>query len=370
MNVPDYVVPIVGYRVWQWDGSKLKSLNGESWYPRRPLTARCRLNCHQPPHPNCSCGIYAHKLDFASRMPNLPWMPTLPRMGALRRMPVFRMLATPKMRFPDHVAGEVYLWGTVVEHALGWRAQVAYPKSLVVPFAMIPTGAKQAQSWLQAFVAYGVDIFIDEGKCHIPVWTKKAGYNSAGLDYLRKAATGEGEAASIPIAILTEDSHRHVLLQNGMEVKHTSKIVFTDVQVTPKALDRIINQRAMVVVIDLTPENLRYAYEAISFIRKARHDIAVFVRLDPQDPLSAIAGTFIKADACLHKNFRDDVQVAYEEFLKRHIKGRRDGTGWKKPPGGPPSPPAVPVHSLVDIIRIIHSRRERWAAQWTLRTDR
>ena len=217
MNVPDYVVPIVGFRFWQWDGSKLKSLNGESWYPRRPLTARCRLNSHQPPHPDCRCGIYALKLDSAFRM---------------RAAPIF-------------VAGEVYLWGTVVEHALGWRAQVAYPKSLVVPFALIPTGVEQAQSWLEAFVAYGVDIFIDEGIRRIPVWTKKAGYDSAGLDYLRKAATREVEAASTP-------------------------------------------------------------------------------------------------------------------------------TNWKGPPGGGGSspPPAVPVHSLVDIIRIVHSRRERWAAQWTLRADR
>jgi hypothetical protein len=274
MNVPDYVVPIVGFRFWLWDGSKLKSLNGESWYPRRPLTARCLLNNHQPPLQDCRCGIYALKLDSAFRMPILPGMPTLPRMGAL-----------PRMRAaPIFVSGEVYLWGTVVEHALGWRAQVAYPKSLVVPFAMVPTGVKQAQSWLQAFVAYGVDIFVDQGIRHIPVWTKKAGYDSAGLDYLRKAATGEVDAA--PIAIVTKDSQRHVL-QNGTEAKQDSKSVFTDVQVTLKALDRIIRTR------------------------------------------------------------------------------------WKGPPGGgPPPPPAVPVHSLVDIIRIIHSRRKQWAAQWTRRADR
>jgi hypothetical protein len=201
-------------------------------------------------------------------------------MGASPRTHAFRMRAAPIF-----VAGEVYLWGTVVEHALGWRAQVAYPKSLVVPFEIIPTGMKQAQFWLQAFVAYGVDIFIDEGIRHIPVWTEKAGYDSAGLDYLRKAATREVEAESIPIAILKKDSQRHVL-QNGMEVKQASKRVFTDVQVTIKALDRTIR------------------------------------------------------------------------------------TNWKGPPGGPPPPPAVPVHSVVDIIRIIHSRRERWAAKWTLRADR
>jgi hypothetical protein len=236
MKVPDYVVPIVGLRFWRWDGSKLKSLNGESWYPRRPLTAQCRLNS-QPPDQDCRCGIYALKLDSPFRMPILRGMPTLPRMGALPSMLLFGMRDAPI------VAGEVYLWGTVVEHARGWRAQVAYPKSLVVPFAVIPSDVQQAQSWLQAFVAYGVDIFIGEGTRHIPVWTKKEGYNSAGLDYLRKAAARKVEAASTP-------------------------------------------------------------------------------------------------------------------------------TRWKGPPGGGSSPPpAVPVHSLVDIVRIVRSRRERWAAQWTLSAD-
>jgi hypothetical protein len=161
------------------------------------------------------------------------------------------------------------------------------------------------------------------------------------------------------------------------------------VQVTPKALDRIINRRAKVVVIDLTLENLRYAIEAIGFIRMARHDIAVFVRLDAQDRLSVVAGTLI-GDAYLNRDGKDDVQGAYEEFLRRRSVRRRRVQVLRgsnrlarfllceavrklrsltKPPKNPP-PPAVPVHSLVDIIRIIHSRRERWAAQWTLRGDR
>ena len=31
MTVPDYISPIVGYRVWQWDATGLRSLNGENW---------------------------------------------------------------------------------------------------------------------------------------------------------------------------------------------------------------------------------------------------------------------------------------------------------------------------------------------------
>lgn len=40
-SVPDYVLPIIGYRVWQWDVAGLRSLNGEPWRPGKPLEARC-----------------------------------------------------------------------------------------------------------------------------------------------------------------------------------------------------------------------------------------------------------------------------------------------------------------------------------------
>src|SRR5205807_86852 len=33
---------------------------------------------------------------------------------------------------------EVCLWGTVVEHEIGWRAEYAYPKSLVLPLSLLP----------------------------------------------------------------------------------------------------------------------------------------------------------------------------------------------------------------------------------------
>jgi len=36
------------------------------------------------------------------------------------------------------IHGDVNLWGTVVEHKLGWRAQFAYPKSLFLPPDALP----------------------------------------------------------------------------------------------------------------------------------------------------------------------------------------------------------------------------------------
>jgi hypothetical protein len=61
------------------------------------------------------------------------------------------------------IRGEVYLWGSVVEHELGCRAQFAYPKSLVLPPDLIPSGAKALESRLEALAAYDADILIVGG---------------------------------------------------------------------------------------------------------------------------------------------------------------------------------------------------------------
>ena len=107
MNVPDYVSPIIGHRVWLWDGSKPMSINGELWQPSQPLVAKCKRGSpHQPPHIDCSCGVYAAK--------------TTEQLTALGLRPY-------------GICGEVYLWGTIIEHRFGWRAQFAYPKSFLLP---------------------------------------------------------------------------------------------------------------------------------------------------------------------------------------------------------------------------------------------
>jgi len=93
MIIPDYIMPLVGYRVWRWnDATGLKSLNGEPWLPGRPLAAGCRVAAHELPHSDCTCGVYAAR--------NLEH---LRQFGYEQR----------------GIHGEVYLWGTVVEHKLG-----------------------------------------------------------------------------------------------------------------------------------------------------------------------------------------------------------------------------------------------------------
>ena len=170
MNIPDYISPIVGYRVWRWNAAGLKSLNGEPWLPGRPLAAECQAvsrgtrlqafhGVRDLPHPTCTCGVYAAK--------NIEH---LRQFGYERR----------------GIQGEVYLWGSVVEHTLGWRAQFAYPKSLFLPPDAIPFTLAESDARLKTLIAFGADIFIVGEHESIRLWKNGSGFDAVGLDYLIK----------------------------------------------------------------------------------------------------------------------------------------------------------------------------------------
>jgi hypothetical protein len=186
MNIPDYISPIVGYRTWQWDSVGLKSLNDVRWFPGQPLQAKCErysnLNMnycgvvavlaklqkpHSPPHKGCKCGVYAAKS-----------VEHLAKIGFMRFGEVF---------------GEVTLWGKIWDHRFGYRAQFAYPKTIVLLPQMVPN-AEELESRLGTLIAYGVDIFIVAPLPDlamppvviedIPLWSKASGFEQAGLDWI------------------------------------------------------------------------------------------------------------------------------------------------------------------------------------------
>lgn len=168
MKIPDYISPVVAHRVWRWDDTGLKSLNGEPWLPHRPVEARCRVapaarhpsvvdRPAEVPDRNCTCGLYAAK--------NLEHL---------------RQLGYASYG----VCGEVYLWGIVVEHRFGWRAQFAYPKNLILPLSLLPFTLAELNVRLFALTEFGIDIFVLHNRESIRLWKHGQGYDTNGLDYI------------------------------------------------------------------------------------------------------------------------------------------------------------------------------------------
>ena len=150
----------------------LKSLCGERWHPGQSLAARCRASTvvgtiagraeapdhvHDAPQENCTCGIYAAKTLHHFRSAGYE-------------------------RYGVH--GEVHLWGKVVEHELGYRAQFAYPKTFVLPPETLPFSSAPIQGRLRGLVAYGINIFVADDNGNIHLWTRDSGLNPTGLDRL------------------------------------------------------------------------------------------------------------------------------------------------------------------------------------------
>lgn len=173
-SAPDYISPIIGCRIWHWDGSGLRSLNGERWRPGEPLEARCRIcefakwkgrgaghSAHDAPHIKCSCGIYARK-------------------------------GLEHFRWPGYttslIHGQVLLWGTVVEHQQGWRAQYAYPRSLLLPSEDLPVTLMEIKARLMTLTAYRCDISIVHDSGSVLLWKNESGFMGGGLDYLMSRA--------------------------------------------------------------------------------------------------------------------------------------------------------------------------------------
>ncbi|MGZ8625886.1 MAG: hypothetical protein ACXWXK_04335 [Actinomycetota bacterium] len=104
--------PIAGWRTWtiagSRDGTEVVLLpiagTGKPWPPRLPVAAECAKGRHHPvPGLDCTCGIHA-------------------------------TLATDRLRRTRDpaVLGRVALWGRVLEHEHGFRAEQGYPQRLAL----------------------------------------------------------------------------------------------------------------------------------------------------------------------------------------------------------------------------------------------
>ena len=102
--------PILAWRSWtltgRRDGSGLLlrpvTAGSRPWRPREVTQAACRLAwSHEAPNVDCSCGLHA-----------------------TRELDLLRRTRCPA------VLGRVALWGRVIEHEHGYRAELAYPQRL------------------------------------------------------------------------------------------------------------------------------------------------------------------------------------------------------------------------------------------------
>jgi hypothetical protein len=154
-TAPDYIEPVVGWRIWYATSARgmllLESVIYRTRWPQHdPLVARCsclrlpiwpftRRERHEAPAEACRCGIHAALLPVVSA-----YLPD--RLGFTDLIPV---------------VGRVSLWGVVHEHKRGWRASLAYPERLFVP--TLSLSSSQATRVLAGLAGYGVPVTAVDG---------------------------------------------------------------------------------------------------------------------------------------------------------------------------------------------------------------
>lgn len=188
--VPDGVEAIEQYRVWDWNGSRLISKNGQVWKPGEALHATCQGG----PHGNWELMLVRYGLPLKAAQEAVAshnqwqqtmWSPHFTMYGNRSYSPQF--LVTPTVEPPhgygykiertphesphenctcgiyagadtNHgytgdVWGKVKMWGKIVPGDKGARAEFAYPSELHVP----PHLADDP-----AILAYGVPVVVDD----------------------------------------------------------------------------------------------------------------------------------------------------------------------------------------------------------------
>lgn len=140
MMVPDYFEPLTAYRAWLVRANGLLCGRHQSapWVPREAHHAACRTGAAvhisdkgqwlPAPVADCSCGVYAYTTMAAAKAEceSLQWGTAI-----------------------EVAYGTVKLWGRILEHEGGYRAEYAYPGALVSEDAEL--AGKIAQ-------LYGIDV--------------------------------------------------------------------------------------------------------------------------------------------------------------------------------------------------------------------
>ena len=112
LDVHRLIEPVDAWRTWKLTGRRdgtnlrLRPVTGRAkpWHPLRPAEAVCKMGrMHSAPNVDCTCGLHGcHDPELLRRTKS------------------------------PAVLGRVALWGRVVEHELGYRAQFGYPQRLSI----------------------------------------------------------------------------------------------------------------------------------------------------------------------------------------------------------------------------------------------
>ena len=130
------IEPIVALRAFyvEYETMEILSFNNIVWPKREPLEAHCSTDLfasHDAPYEGCSCGIYAWKHEGYDNSALGP------------------------------ISGDVYLWGDVLICDQGYRAEMAYPKSLIIKAEVATRVLKRLRDGLED--AYGVPVELHLG---------------------------------------------------------------------------------------------------------------------------------------------------------------------------------------------------------------
>jgi hypothetical protein len=169
--------PVAAWRAWRLrrdgEGGKLRlqpAFRGSSWEPLQPVRAACaRRRRHEAPKRRCTCGLYG--FNDGSEV----------GIGGTR-------LA---------VVGQVSMWGRVVEHDLGYRAEFAYPARMrLVCSVCLTMGERPATPVVVA----------EEGGFALPLCEDHARSHRGHME-LRSSTDIEAELLSTyAVDVLPEDS--------------------------------------------------------------------------------------------------------------------------------------------------------------------
>lgn len=112
IDVNHFVDAVVGYRAWRPAVRNgvvtLRSFTGMEWEPGVDVRASCpwhRFDRHAPPGDFCDCGVWAYD-DLA--------------------------VMDRQLESAPYVFGEVCLWGDIIEHGSGYRAEFARVSGIIM----------------------------------------------------------------------------------------------------------------------------------------------------------------------------------------------------------------------------------------------